>query len=74
MPIKKGTICHRYTPEEFSRIKAGDFLPGIDRRSQVYALQRYEARIALGREKGKRTKEPELPEWHGYEFPKGKWV
>ena len=74
MPIKKGTKCHKYTPEEFRLIKAGKFRPGIHTRSQVYALERYEARLALGREKGRRVKEPELPDWHGYEFSTGEWV
>ena len=74
MPIKKGTKIHNYTAEEFARIRRGDYLPGIDRRSQRYALERYEARLAQGREKFKHVKEPELPVWHGYEYSTGEWV
>lgn len=71
---RKGSKAHNYTEADYARIAKGDFLPGIDRRSQKYALQRYLDRKALDLEKGKRHKEPELPEWHGYEFSTGKWV
>lgn len=74
MSHKVGTRIHNYTAEEFARIRRGDYLPGIDRRSQRYALERYEARLAQGREKFKHVKEPELPVWHGYEFSTGEWV
>ena len=71
---KKGTKMHKYTEEDFARIRRGEFLPGIDRRSQRYALERYLERKATDREKGKRTKEPEMPVWHGYEYSTGEWV
>lgn len=74
MSHKAGTKIHKYTEEEFSRIRRGDYLPGIDRRSQRYALERYQARLATGRRNGRREKEPELPVWHGYEYSTGEWV
>lgn len=74
MSHKVGTRIHKYTPEEFSRISKGDYLPGIDRRSQRYALERYQARLATGRMKGRHEKEPELPAWHCYEYSTGEWV
>lgn len=74
MSHKAGTKIHKYTAEEFARISRGDYLPGIDKRSQRYALERHDARLAQGREKFKHVKEPELPVWHGYEYSTGEWV
>lgn len=74
MPIKKGTKIHKYTEEDFRQIKAGKFLPGIDRRSQVYALKRHEDRKAQNRVKFRKYREPEMPVWHGYEYSTGEWV
>ena len=70
----KGTICHKYTDADFERISRGDFLPGISRRSQRFALERHIARLQLGQERGKRHKEPEMPVFKGYEFSTGEWV
>ena len=41
MPIKMGTKCHKYTEEDFQRIARGDYLEGINKRSQQYAYERY---------------------------------
>lgn len=70
----KGTKHHVYTAAEFKQIARGEYLPDIDKRSQRYALERHLARTALNIEKGKRRKEPEMPEYKDYVYSKGEWV
>lgn len=71
MTTKPGQKMHKYTPDEFRRIARGDFLPGIDRRAQMGAYERFRKRQEMG---ARQNREPILNFSTDYEFSKGKWV
>lgn len=69
MPIKKGTVIHKYTEQDYINIGKGIYLPGVNKRSQQYAYERYLHRKSLGLKKNKQMKREEynLPLFTAYE-------
>lgn len=74
MTVKKGTVQHKYTDAEMLEIGRGHFLPGVNKRSQVYAYERWKVRRDTGRKLGQRVNQEPTIEYHGYEFSTGEWV
>lgn len=70
-----GTKVHRYTEAEFQAIARGQFIEGVDRRSQQAAYERYLERQQFGRKKNCR-REPTAWEVldQSYSYSKGQWV